>query len=83
VVACEKHCDAIATALLEGGMDTGGGVVKGWPWGNGSYTNTVMALLHWKGMGKRLSPEKLGGNIYWSIYCILGHFSTKTKVADQ
>jgi len=34
-------------------MDAGmgaGGVVNGWPWGSVSHTNTVVALLHWKGV---------------------------------
>ena len=35
------------------------GLMKGWPWGSGSHTNTVVAILHWKG-GMALSPEKLG-----------------------
>ena len=25
----------------------GGGVVKGWAWGSGRHTNTVVILLHW------------------------------------
>ena len=30
-------------------MQGRGGGVKGWLWGNGSRTNTVMTLLHWRG----------------------------------
>ena len=37
------------TPLPQGGMDAGRGVVKGWPWGSGSHTNMVVALLNWKG----------------------------------
>jgi len=47
------------------------GVVNGWPCGSGSHTNTVVALLHWKGELVALL-KKLGK---WSIWCILGHFS--------
>ena len=51
VKTLRRHCCSIA----------GGRVVKGWPWDSGSHTNTVVALLHWKGGGLRgLSPEKVG-----------------------
>ena len=49
------------------------GVVKGWSWGSGSLTNTVVAFLHF-------AMKKLRK---WSISCILGHLFIKTKVADQ
>jgi len=35
--------------------------VNGWQWGSGSHTNTVVALLHWKGVG---GSEKVA-----LIYC--------------
>jgi len=30
-------------------MDVGRGVVMSWPWGSATYTNTVVALLYWRG----------------------------------
>jgi len=39
-----------------GGMDMG---VKGRLWGSGSHTNTVVALLHWKGV-RCFTQKKLG-----------------------
>ena len=62
-------CKNIAAVLPEGCMDARGEVVKGWPWGSGSHTNTVVAFLHWL--------------IKWNILCILGHLFAKTKVGDR
>jgi len=69
---------AIVTVLLEGYV--GRGVVKDWPWVSDSHTNTVVALLYWKGVF-RGPPLKLLGK--WRFWCILGHFLAKTKVADR
>ena len=40
-------------------MGRGAGVVKGWPWGSGSHTNKVVALLHSKRVYE-ISPPKVG-----------------------
>jgi len=39
------ECKNFGTPLLEGGMDVGRGLL----WGSGSYTKTVVVLLHLKG----------------------------------
>jgi len=48
-------------SFLEGGIDAGKREgVKGWPWGSGSHTNMVMAILHRKG-GFQGFPLKMFG----------------------
>jgi len=55
----------------------GGGLVKGWPWGSASQTNTVVPLLHWLGA----SPGK-----NWKMKYLVHSsplFLPQTKVADR
>jgi len=56
-------------------------VMKGWLWGMGSHTKTVVAILYWKEMGVGVLPRKIGDSGVFGA--ILGHFFDKTKVADR
>ena len=63
VVACKNT----ATPLPEGGIDAGrGGLWLAGPGGSGSHTNTVVTLLHWKGV--RGSPLKKLGKMEYLVH---------------